>query len=280
MAEITDQLVELGFSEYEARAYVALTKKSPLNGYELAREAGIPRANVYSVLERLELRRAVLRLESSAATRYAPVPAEELMHRIGANFTSLTTAVIRQLQTLGEAADFAQVWNARGYQALLDQARAAVSAAKRTLLIAIAPPEAALLRDELRSAADRGVAVTTLCVAACANECGGCAGQVFRYRVLPDEHVRWFLAVTDGAEVVCGEVKPDNEASLIRTRHELVVELASAYIRQSIALATITEDLGERFDDLVSSQTQAVLQSLGPAGSGGFLQYLHHLLGH
>lgn len=271
--------MRLGFSEYEARAYVALIKKSPLNGYELAREAGIPRANIYSVLERLEQRRAVLRLETPNATRYAAVPPEELMRRLRADFANLTTAITRQLEDVGKAVDFADVWNARGYQALLDQARTALTTAQGSLLIAIAPPEAKLLAEDLRAASDRGVDITTLCVAACASECGGCVGSVYRYHVLPEEHIRWFVAVTDNAEVVCGEVTSDDNASLIRTRHELIVELASAYIRQSIGLATITEDLGERFDDLISPRTQTVLQRLGPVGNGGFLAYLHRLLG-
>jgi len=274
-----DDLVRLGFSEYEARAYVALVKTSPLNGYELARAAGIPRANVYSVLERLEERRAVLRLETAGATRYAAVPPKELTDRLRAEFTILTTRVTGQLEALGQPVDFADVWNARGYPALLDQARSAIAAASDSLILAIAPPEAMLLAEELRAATDRGVDVTTLCVAACANECGGCVGRVYRYHVLPQEHARWFVAVTDNAEAICGEVDAESNASLIRTRHKLIVELACAYIRQSIGLATITADLGERLDDLISPQTQTVLQTLGPAGSGGFLQYLHRLLG-
>src|SRR6266542_3193328 len=54
MTDATALLQQLGFSEYEARAYLALLQRNPLNGYELAKVSGLPRANVYAVLQKLE----------------------------------------------------------------------------------------------------------------------------------------------------------------------------------------------------------------------------------
>ena len=45
-------LERLGFTEYEARAYLTLLGRNPLTGYELAKLSGIPRPNVYPVLDR------------------------------------------------------------------------------------------------------------------------------------------------------------------------------------------------------------------------------------
>ena len=73
MADITALLQQLGFSEYEARAYLALLQRNPLNGYELAKVSGLPRANVYAVLQKLEERGAVVRLDMPSGARYAPV---------------------------------------------------------------------------------------------------------------------------------------------------------------------------------------------------------------
>jgi hypothetical protein len=272
-------LLRLGFSEYEARTYVALVRRNPLNGYELAREAGIPRANIYSVLERLEERRAVLRSEGTTAIRYAPVPAPELLDRLGSEYAGLAQAAKHDLEGLGAAPDFAEVWNAKGYAALLDQARAAIRAAQRTLLIAVAPAEASALAEDMRLIEARGVAITTLCVAACAAECGSCLGQIYRYNALPDRHPRWLIVLADESVLVAGEVTSKNDASVLRTTHKLVVELASAYIRHSIALATITEDLDDRLEQQLSLRTKSVLGSLGPIGSSeGFLEYLNRLL--
>jgi hypothetical protein len=56
MTDAAALLLQLGFSEYEARAYLALVQRNPLNGYELAKVPGVPRANIYAVLQKLKER--------------------------------------------------------------------------------------------------------------------------------------------------------------------------------------------------------------------------------
>jgi sugar-specific transcriptional regulator TrmB len=59
--ESTRLLGRLGFLVSEARVYVALLRQQALTGYELAKVTGIPRANVYPVLKKLEQRGAAAR---------------------------------------------------------------------------------------------------------------------------------------------------------------------------------------------------------------------------
>jgi HTH-type transcriptional regulator, sugar sensing transcriptional regulator len=48
-----EKIKKLGFSEYEARCYLALLERKSLNVGEVARLAGIPKPNAYESLERL-----------------------------------------------------------------------------------------------------------------------------------------------------------------------------------------------------------------------------------
>ena len=98
MSEVAALLRGLGFSEYEARAYVALLQHSPLNGYELAKASGVPRADIYSVLQKLEDRGAIVRLDTEAGTRYAPVPARDVIQRIDDRFRETLDAAGRSLE--------------------------------------------------------------------------------------------------------------------------------------------------------------------------------------
>src|SRR6476620_634079 len=90
MMETIQILKRLGFREYEARAYTALLKSSPMrgpmSGYELAKLSGIPRANVYDLLPRLEERGAVVRVDSPSGARYSAVPTSQLMPRLADRF--------------------------------------------------------------------------------------------------------------------------------------------------------------------------------------------------
>ena len=43
MADMVEKLKEIGFNSYEAKVYIALLKKHPATGYEVAKHANIPR---------------------------------------------------------------------------------------------------------------------------------------------------------------------------------------------------------------------------------------------
>lgn len=279
MSEAVGLLQRLGFSEYEARAYVALLQRSPLNGYELAKASGIPRPNVYLVLQKLEERSAVMRVDTASGTRYAAVPAEELLRRLGNEFTATVSAARRALYESSQPAEYEYVWNMRGYTALLEHARGLVEGSERWLLLAVWPNEARALAESMAQAEARGIEVTTLCLAACKEECGGCRGRIHRYEVPPARASRWLVIVPDGAEMLAGEIAPQGETLAVRTRQRLFVELARWYIRHSITVASLLAELGEHWTTLFSPETRAMLQGSGTGGwHDGWQGYLETLV--
>lgn len=134
--------VPLQHSLPAARPYVALLQRSPLNGYELAKASGLPRANVYSILDKLEERGAVVRLDTPTGTRYSAVPPSELVGHIGSRFSENLTAARRMLEEMAAPPEYEYVWNARGYESLLDHARTLIDSAQKRLLVATWTPEA------------------------------------------------------------------------------------------------------------------------------------------
>jgi HTH-type transcriptional regulator, sugar sensing transcriptional regulator len=280
VSDPTALLQQLGFGDYEARAYVALLQRSPLNGYELAKASGLPRANVYAVLQKLEERGAVVRTDTAAGARYAAVPPGELVQRMGSRLQQTLDEAERALSELARPVEHEYVWNTREYPLLLEQARALLDAAQGQVLLAIWSPEAKALALDLARAEARGVDLTTLCLQACPEECGGCRGRIYRYQVPPEQRARWLVLVVDGTEVLAGEIGPDEATQGVRTRQRLLVELAGWYIRHSIALAGVVGDLGDRLEGLVRPETRALLAAVGPSDEqGGWLQHMRRLLG-
>jgi predicted transcriptional regulator len=233
---------QLGFSEYEARAYVALLERNPLNGYELAKASGVPRANVYAVLQKLEERGAVVRVDTPAGPRFAPVPPDALTRGLGSRFEDILSAARGSLGAIRTPPEHAQVWNAEGYAALLERARALIDVAQEQLLLATWPEEAHALDAAVAGAVERGVALRTLCLRACPEECGACHGDVCRCGGAPPGEGRWLVIVADEAEVLTGEIAADTQTQLVGTRQRLLVGLAARYIRNSIDLARALGD--------------------------------------
>lgn len=263
MTDAGQLLQQLGFSDYEARAYMALLQHNPLNGYELAKVSGIPRANIYAVLQKLEQRNAVLRLEQTGGTRYTPVAPHELTRSLGSQFQVTLDAANHALEALHTPTDMASVLNVHDYAALLDHASALIEQARTRLLLAIVPEEAGELANALAQAQARGIEIHTLCLNACVQECGGCRGQIYRYRVAPQERNRWLIVIADEQELLTGDIDGAAVAQAVRTRQHLLVAVASWYIRQSVALAALLVDLGASLDAVTQPETRTLLQALG-----------------
>jgi predicted transcriptional regulator len=273
----------LGFGEYEARAYYALLQHNPVSGYELAKVSGIPRPNIYAVLQKLEERGTVGRMERDNTTLYLPVPPEEFLARLGQRFQATLVTAQQALQELGKLPERAYVWNVQGYANLLAQAQSLIAGSSAQLVLALWPDEAATLADELAQAEMRGVEITTLCLAACPQECGGCRGRVYRYQVVEMYDTRWLLLVPDGEEVLIGEittgVETSTDVSTVRTRQPLLIAMTSWFIWHSIAVAALLVEIGEELDARLDERTRAILRAVGPSGADGWLAYMRRVLG-
>ncbi len=262
-------LGDLGFGEYEARVYLALLRRSPANGYEIAKASDIPRGNVYGVLQKLEERGAILRIDTPEGTRYTPVPPDELLARLSDRFSRTVSAASEVLEQAGSPAESAQVWNVDGYEALLEHGRSLLAGAAHELQMAVWPDEARILAAEMRAAAERGVCIRTLCLAGCGQECGACQGRVQRYRLLPEQPARWLIVAADRGEVLAGEIAGGGAAQAVRTRQRLLVDLITSYIRNSVALAAVVGSMGEDAAARLSPEAADALEVIGEAGGLG-----------
>ena len=85
---ITRRIQELGFTSYEARAYVSLLEHNPVTRYELSKNSGVPRSAIYSVIHKLEELGAV-NMHSSEPEKYVPLPPEQLFDLLNRQFNNI-----------------------------------------------------------------------------------------------------------------------------------------------------------------------------------------------
>jgi hypothetical protein len=77
------------------------------------------------------------------------------------------------------------------------------------------------------------------------------------------------MLVSNGEEVLIGQIAASGETSVVRTRQELLVAMTTWFIWHSIALAVLLLHAGEDLDAKLDAQTRAILTAVGPHGSGG-----------
>jgi predicted transcriptional regulator len=280
MTDTIALLQQLGFSEYEARAYLALLQRNPLNGYELAKVSGLPRANIYAVLQKLEERGAAVRLDLPNGTRYAPTAPSELTNRVASRFQHTLNAVQQALEELATPTNPEYVWNIRGYGALLEHAHTLLDIAQGRLLVAIGRQEASTLAEPLAHAAARGVALMTVCLDECPQECGNCRGTICRYCAVLGTEQRWLVLVADDAEMLAGEIGQHNDVLAVRTRQRLQIDLAGWYIRHTMALTVVLSELRRHENQLLEPEAEALLRSVDLGDRhGGWLDHMRALVG-
>lgn len=110
---LADALRRLGFTDYEARAYAALSVTQPATAYEIAKKAVLPRANVYATLNALEARGAIQPVTENPV-RYVPVNPEQFFRGVQRNTSDLCEDVVRTMRRSAKFADNAYVSIFRG----------------------------------------------------------------------------------------------------------------------------------------------------------------------
>jgi sugar-specific transcriptional regulator TrmB len=214
-----ESLKQLGWTEYEARAYMALLRTGAATGYRLARASGIPGAKIYETLARLVERGAAFAVDTPPGepALYAAVPAEEVTSGIRARQVRMLDELSRDLAALAAPASGSSGpdW-LHGRAAVLGRASLLLAGAHSTLAIALPPAWEPALRPGIAAARERGVRVDRALTPA------GPAGESL------------FVLVADDLDLLVGSLgssTEDSTAQALSTRAGYLVRLCTEFVR-------------------------------------------------
>lgn len=154
--KIPARLLDLGLTQYEITAYLALLGRNPLNGSRLSRKSGIPRARIYDVLDSLSAKGLVIDLGGG---RYVPLPPEELIKRLRNSFESSLGLLEEKIKEASLDASHELVWTIRGREEVLAKARDMIGSAGAEIYTRLFPQEGAALAQDLTRAESAGIQV-------------------------------------------------------------------------------------------------------------------------
>ncbi|MBC8509124.1 MAG: TrmB family transcriptional regulator [Anaerolineales bacterium] len=160
--EFLTGLTRMGFTEYEAKVYLALLHENPATGYQLSKKSGVPRSMVYEALGRLSVRGAVLETIEGRATLYRPLPPDVLLDRYEEEQRQLTAGLREGLDDLYTASDEDSVWSISGRQPTLSYAAQLIRSAREDLYMVLTDDDLDILNQEIVDAHERGVKLNTL----------------------------------------------------------------------------------------------------------------------
>jgi hypothetical protein len=236
-----ETLRQLGWGEYEARAYLALLRHSPATGYRVGKESGVPVAKVYEALARLVERGAVRLLPAAEGetAQYVPIAPEEVMAGMRARHLQMLDSLARDLMALHHpASQTAEAAWLKGRAPVLGRAHALLSTAAASVALALPRGWESALRPESEAARARSVRVDRI--------------------VLPSEgdggRPGLLVLAVDGVEALIGTLgapADDAAAEAFATRAPFLVRLCTDYVRLCRAVALVPEAVArlQRHDD-------------------------------
>jgi len=154
---IHDELTALGFSDHEARIFVALsTRSSAATAYEVAKQAQVPVANSYNVIRSLERRGAARKVLDNPA-KYIAVDSSDFLTRLADETSRRCSALIGKLQTMSPLREERYVDVLKGQDDVEDRIEQMFSTATRLIVLKARAPLKKNLKTALDNAVKRGV---------------------------------------------------------------------------------------------------------------------------
>jgi Cd2+/Zn2+-exporting ATPase len=274
--DITSNLQAIGFTEYEARVYLALLEQHPATGYQLSRDAGIPRSMVYEALGRLETRGAVLSSVDKRATHYRPVPPDTLLDRFAKEHSIRIDKLRRGLNRAFEPRDEDRLWTIEGSGAVLAFAGGMLKHAENEIFLVADDPALAALFPHLQDSLQQKVSTNLLLTGP--GELSGRPGaenfvnhpalQVARHPPRESEiHelTDMLLLAVDGES--CLIASPDSRTGELQgtvTSNRNLVLVASQFVWMELFTQRLYTNIGEDLLDRLSPQDRQIFEDFTP----------------
>ena len=186
MKKLFTYLQDLGFSQYESKAFIALLKQSHVTGYELSKNSGIPASKIYAVLNKLVEKEVIIAIDSDPV-RYIPIPPDDVISRFQGNYQRTFDALRQNLNEIyhSDVTNDNYIWNFSGREKIIHRIIEFINNARKSLYLSVWDDEVVEIEQVLKDAHKRGVKMSIVHF----GEAILRVGEEFRHECFP---VSWF----------------------------------------------------------------------------------------
>jgi len=245
--EMVSHLKQLGFSSYEAKAYITLLRHSNITGYELAKLSGIPASKVYEVLTRLQ-EKDVLMVMGTEPKRYVPFPPSEVLNRIQAEYSRSIQFLQEKLEELYEQDSAGQhyIWNISGYENVLRKLKELLETAEKEIFLSVWAEDLENIWEGLSALEKRGVKIHTVLFGESPHHIGIVYRHGREHEIRQERKARRLAAVIDSQITFLAHFNDDGLTTAAYTLNPGMVLLAKDYIIHDIYTIRMQQKFGEK----------------------------------
>ena len=248
MAELVEKLKEIGFNTYEAKVYLALLKKYPASGYEVAKLANVPQSSTYDTLKALENKNVVVATNTKPIT-YTPIKPKQLTSKFLKKVNSTVNYLDKHLPQVKE--DYNEpIITITDKQNIYEKIIEVIQNAKREIYIEIWSQDYKIIEQELLNAYNRNVEIRIVGY----DNFQTRFGQVFEHAFAKDIEFslggRMIILAVDDNEGIVGKISSirnnPNDMNIIWTKNKSIVFIIKEFIVHDMYLIDVEENLVEQ----------------------------------
>lgn len=161
MEDSLRHLHKLGFTDYEARAYVALLRDHPSTRYQLSQNASIPQSKVYEVVRRLQDKGVIAGVQGRPP-RFVPLSPDDLLAQLESRTQESLEYLRQTFPRLADEPAAQWIWNIEGYDGIITKTKELLDEAEQEIVAALWQHELKPLHGHLQAAHRRGVELKLL----------------------------------------------------------------------------------------------------------------------
>ena len=251
--EAEQLLAELGLTEYEARAYVALLRCQPATAYELAKVSGIPSSKIYEQVNRLSAK-GLAQPTSEQKDRgqsYIALNADDFVQSRREETMRKTEQLGPLLRAISNQGDADFIWQLTEAEAVYDKARQLVQNAAHSILVSLWPEELSRFEADLLEAEERGVRIALVHFGLPRKQIGATFHHPAEQTIYQEKGGRGLTLVADSQCVVIATFFDNGKVEGAWSRNRAFVIVAEDYIRHDVYItkvaATMDDQLKEHF---------------------------------
>jgi sugar-specific transcriptional regulator TrmB len=246
---LSARLAQIGFSEYEAKAYVALLTKNPASAYEIAKASRIPTSKIYEVLSRLSEKKAVSTLGEESARKYMPVDPEEFIAGFRSGMENNLKALKEDLSGLSKGPAVSYIWNILDKEYLMEKAHRTVLDARKTLLVSTCKEELASLEPFFKTSESKGVRIAMVHFGMPAVRIGQVYPHPIEETLYKEKGGRGLVIVADSETALMATIYKDGGVEGAWSTNRGFVALAEDYIKHDVYIMKVVKRFNRELID-------------------------------
>ncbi|WMC92620.1 TrmB family transcriptional regulator [Kineothrix sp. MB12-C1] len=233
---ILERMMSFGLTRLEAGIYICLFKNGELTGYEVAKQTGISRSNVYGGLSGLADKGAAYLIEG-AASKYAAIPIEEFCDNKIRNMQKEKDFLIKNMPVMAVAEE--GYITIEGAKNIKDKILTMLEKAKQRIYLSAPESFIESIIEELTEAVERKIKLVLI-----TDKDIGIRDTV---QYLTEKKEKQIRLIIDSVYVLTGDVKGEKSDTCLYCGQRNFVNVFKEALRNEIKLIELTE--GETKDE-------------------------------